>query len=114
MLIVVEHFHASDLGRQRQGNEDSYFVRAPLFVVADGMGGAQAGEVASEMAVESFDGGLPDGSPSGSPRSNEETAISDATSPACAPPMPSATTKIGARTKKESSLAFRWRPVSVR
>ncbi len=53
----------SDLGRQRQGNEDNYFVRAPLFVVADGMGGAQAGEVASEMAVESFDGGLPDGSP---------------------------------------------------
>jgi PPM family protein phosphatase len=64
MLIISEHFHASDLGRQRQGNEDNYFVRAPLFVVADGMGGAQAGEVASEMAVESFDGGLPDGSPS--------------------------------------------------
>jgi PPM family protein phosphatase len=63
MLIIEEHFHASDLGRQRQGNEDSYFVRAPLFVVADGMGGAQAGEVASEMAVESFDRGLPDGSP---------------------------------------------------
>jgi protein phosphatase len=63
MLRIAEHFHASDLGRQRQGNEDNYFVRAPLFVVADGMGGAQAGEVASEMAVESFDGGLPDGSP---------------------------------------------------
>ena len=63
MLRISEHFHASDLGRQRQGNEDSYFVRAPLFVVADGMGGAQAGEVASEMAVESFDHGLPDGSP---------------------------------------------------
>jgi PPM family protein phosphatase len=63
MLIIVEHFHASDLGRQRQGNEDNFFVRAPLFVVADGMGGAQAGEVASEMAVESFDRGLPDGTP---------------------------------------------------
>ena len=63
MLRISEHFHASDLGRQRQGNEDNYFVRAPLFVVADGMGGAQAGEVASEMAVESFDGGLPDGPP---------------------------------------------------
>jgi PPM family protein phosphatase len=63
MLRISEHFHASDLGRQRQGNEDNYFVRAPLFVVADGMGGAQAGEVASEMAVESFDGGLPGGSP---------------------------------------------------
>jgi protein phosphatase len=63
VLRIAEHFHASDLGRQRQGNEDNYFVRAPLFVVADGMGGAQAGEVASEMAVESFDGGLPHGSP---------------------------------------------------
>ena len=63
MLRIAEQFHASDLGRQRQGNEDNYFVRAPLFVVADGMGGAQAGEVASEIAVESFDGGLPDGSP---------------------------------------------------
>ena len=63
MLRIAEEFHASDLGRQRQGNEDNFFVRAPLFVVADGMGGAQAGEVASEMAVESFDDGLPDGAP---------------------------------------------------
>src|SRR3954447_17507947 len=63
MLRISEQFHQSDLGRQRQGNEDNYFVRAPLFVVADGMGGAQAGEVASEMAVESFDHGLPDGNP---------------------------------------------------
>src|SRR5262245_23177148 len=63
MLIISEHFHGSDLGRQRQGNEDAYFVRAPLFVVADGMGGAQAGEVASQMAASSFESGLPDGSP---------------------------------------------------
>jgi protein phosphatase len=63
MLRIAEQFHASDLGRQRQGNEDNYFVRAPLFVVADGMGGAQAGEVASEMAVDSFDAGLGNGSP---------------------------------------------------
>ena len=54
MLRIAEHWHGSDLGLQRQGNEDNYFVRAPLFVVADGMGGAQAGEVASEMAVEAF------------------------------------------------------------
>jgi serine/threonine protein phosphatase PrpC len=63
MLRISEQWHGSDLGRQRQGNEDNYFVRAPLFVVADGMGGAQAGEVASEMAVTSFDGGLPEGPP---------------------------------------------------
>ena len=61
MLRIAEHFHDSDLGRQRQGNEDNYYVRAPLFVVADGMGGAQAGEVASELAVQEFEGGLPDG-----------------------------------------------------
>src|SRR5918993_2105373 len=60
MLRIAEHFHDSDLGRQRQGNEDNLFVRAPLFVVADGMGGAQAGEVASEIAVRQFEGGLPD------------------------------------------------------
>src|SRR5688572_842991 len=65
MLRIAEHFHDSDLGRQRQGNEDSYYVRSPLFVVADGMGGAQAGEVASEIAVRQFEGGLPDGSEPG-------------------------------------------------
>ena len=43
----------------------------------------------------------------GSSSSNERTAISDATSPACAPPMPSATTNSGARTKKLSSLPWR-------
>jgi protein phosphatase len=63
MLRIAEHWHGSDLGRQRQGNEDNFFVRAPLFVVADGMGGAQAGEVASEMAVKSFEPGLGDGKP---------------------------------------------------
>jgi serine/threonine protein phosphatase PrpC len=63
MLRIAEQWHGSDVGLQRQGNEDNYFVRAPLFVVADGMGGAQAGEVASEMAVESFNRGLPDGDP---------------------------------------------------
>ena len=61
MLRIADHWHGSDLGLQRQGNEDNYFVRSPLFVVADGMGGAQSGEVASEMAVEAFDGGVGDG-----------------------------------------------------
>ena len=61
MLRIAEHFHDSDRGRQRRGNEDSLYVRSPLFVVADGMGGAQAGEVASAIAVQQFEGGLPDG-----------------------------------------------------
>jgi protein phosphatase len=59
MLRVAEHWSGTDTGRQRPANEDSLLVRAPLFVVADGMGGAQAGEVASHMAVESFKHGLP-------------------------------------------------------
>ena len=51
---------------------------------------------------------------SGSPCSNTSTAIFDATSPAWAPPIPSATTNTGARAYEESSLPRRWRPVSVR
>jgi protein phosphatase len=62
ILRVAEHFERTDTGRQRKGNEDAYFARSPLFVVADGMGGAQAGEVASGTAVEVFQDGLPDGS----------------------------------------------------
>src|ERR1700726_2803881 len=43
----------------------------------------------------------------------DSTASREATSPACAPPMPSATTNSGDRASSESSLARRWRPVSV-
>src|SRR5215217_1585634 len=52
--------------------------------------------------------------PSGSPSSRTSTARPDATSPACAPPIPSATANSGERAKKASSLSLRWRPVSVR
>ncbi len=60
MLRVVEHHAATDTGRERRANEDSYLARTPIFVVADGMGGAQAGEVASRTAVELFAAGLDD------------------------------------------------------
>ena len=52
---MVEHAGLSDVGLAREGNEDSFLVRPPLFVVADGMGGAQAGEVASRTLVEVFE-----------------------------------------------------------
>src|SRR5882762_8577501 len=58
MLRVAEQYAATDTGRQRRANEDALLARAPLFVVADGMGGAQAGEVASKIAIESFQRGL--------------------------------------------------------
>ncbi|MDX6609862.1 MAG: family protein phosphatase [Solirubrobacterales bacterium] len=59
MLRIDDQAFRSDTGRQRNANEDSYFVRAPIFVVADGMGGAQAGEVASKAAADAFDVDLP-------------------------------------------------------
>src|SRR5882724_10503816 len=61
MLRITEQAYRTDTGRQRRANEDSYYVRAPVFVVADGMGGAQAGEVASRIAAEAFDRELPAG-----------------------------------------------------
>src|SRR6195256_183003 len=60
MLRVAEQYAATDSGLQRRANEDALLSRSPLFVVADGMGGAQAGEVASQIAVESFKDGLED------------------------------------------------------
>jgi serine/threonine protein phosphatase PrpC len=61
MLRVAEHVERTDTGRQRRGNEDAYFARAPLFAVADGVGGAQAGEVASQLAVQVLEKGVPEG-----------------------------------------------------
>ena len=44
----------SDIGRVRTHNEDSVLAQPPLFVVADGLGGHEAGEVASSIAVETL------------------------------------------------------------
>jgi PPM family protein phosphatase len=41
----------TDTGRRRRRNEDAYVIAPPLFAIADGMGGAQAGEVASRLAA---------------------------------------------------------------
>jgi PPM family protein phosphatase len=54
-LRIIEQAGRTDVGRQRSANEDSLMVSPPLFAVADGMGGAKAGEVASAVAVEAVE-----------------------------------------------------------
>ena len=50
---MIQVYQATDVGRIRQGNEDSVAVFEPsVYVVADGMGGEAAGEVASHLLVD--------------------------------------------------------------
>ena len=50
-MTVTQLGYGTDTGRKRRRNEDAYVVEPPLFAIADGMGGAQAGELASSLAA---------------------------------------------------------------
>jgi PPM family protein phosphatase len=51
VLTIGQSEVRTDPGRKRRHNEDSYVFSPPLFAIADGMGGARAGEVASAIAA---------------------------------------------------------------
>ena len=61
MIEIVQSFGSTDTGRKRRRNEDAFVCEPPLFAVADGMGGAQAGEVASGLAAAALREGSADG-----------------------------------------------------
>jgi serine/threonine protein phosphatase PrpC len=52
--VELRHGAATDVGLVREVNEDSLFADPPVFVVADGMGGHDGGEIASRIVVEEF------------------------------------------------------------
>jgi protein phosphatase len=52
--VELRYGVASDVGLVREVNEDSYLTAPPVFVVADGMGGHDGGDIASRFAVEEF------------------------------------------------------------
>jgi protein phosphatase len=55
-MYVIESAGLTDVGKKREGNEDAFLINDELglYIVADGMGGHQAGEVASKMVVETI------------------------------------------------------------
>jgi protein phosphatase len=52
--VRLEYGVATDVGLVREVNEDSYLAEPPVFVVADGMGGHDGGDIASRIVVEEF------------------------------------------------------------
>src|SRR5690348_17281022 len=52
--VQLRYGAATDVGLVREVNEDSYLATPPVFVVADGMGGHDGGDIASRFVVEEF------------------------------------------------------------
>jgi serine/threonine protein phosphatase PrpC len=51
----VEVGAATDVGKVREKNDDSFLIEPPVYAVADGMGGAPAGDVASQLALDTIE-----------------------------------------------------------
>jgi protein phosphatase len=57
-VVALRAGSATDVGLVRSNNQDSLLTADPLYAVADGMGGAAAGEVASALAIEALNNGF--------------------------------------------------------
>jgi serine/threonine protein phosphatase PrpC len=53
-VVALRHAARTDVGRKRAVNEDSLLATSPVFIVADGMGGHEAGDRASAAVVQEF------------------------------------------------------------
>jgi serine/threonine protein phosphatase PrpC len=53
-VLALRYGYGTDRGHHRQMNEDSFIAADPIFAVADGMGGHEAGEVASSVCVRTL------------------------------------------------------------
>lgn len=62
-MVALRAGSATDVGRVRNNNQDSFLEADPLYAVADGMGGAAAGEVASALAIEALGNGFANSGP---------------------------------------------------
>jgi PPM family protein phosphatase len=89
--LKVKSAVRTDVGLVREGNEDSYLVRPPLYVVADGMGGHLAGDIASATAVEKIE--------------NSITADPPRTEQALIALVRSANAEVFERARKDSSMS---------
>ena len=58
-MVVGRVAGLTDTGRRRRQNEDAFVCDPPLFAIADGMGGAQAGELASRLAAAAIEEAAP-------------------------------------------------------
>ena len=54
-MVIGRAAGLTDTGRRRRQNEDAFVCDPPLFAIADGMGGAQAGELASRLAAAAIE-----------------------------------------------------------